>query len=107
MEYAFMFSIQCKSGDILIVHENVHPDRSTLLFVVKQENYDQAIRSVYDFLQGAEINKRSCLRDRNIDIKQSGVEHYRSINHDYFYSWSKVIKNYKSFYENGHVWMIY
>jgi hypothetical protein len=107
MEYAFIFSIQCKSGDILVVHENVHPDRSTLLFVVKQDNYDQAIRAIYDFLQSAEINKRSSLRDRNIEIKQSGVEHYRSINHDYFYSWSKVIKNYKSFYENGHVWMIY
>ena len=106
-EYAFMFSIQCKSGDILIVHENVHPDRSTLLFVVKQENYNQAIQAIYDFMQSAEINKRSSLRDGNIDIKQAGVEHYRSINHDYFFSWSRIIKKYMSFYKNGHVWMLY
>lgn len=106
-EYAFMFSIKCKSGDILIVHENVHPDRSTLLFVVKPENYDQAIHAIYDFMQSAEINKRSSLREGNLEIKQAGVERYRSINHDYFFSWSRIIKNYKSFYENGHVWMIY
>lgn len=106
-EYAFMFSIKCKSGDILIVHENVNPDRSTLLFVVKQENYDKAIREIYDFLQSAEINKRSSLRDRNIEIKKAGVEHYSSINHDYFFSWSRMIKNYKEFYANGHVYTIY
>ncbi len=106
-EYAFLFSIKCKSGDILIVHENVHPDRSTLLFVVKEKVYDSVIRTIYDFLQSAEINKRSSLRGGNIDIKESGVEHYRSINHDYFYSWSSIIKNYISFYKNGHVFMIY
>lgn len=106
-EYAFMFSIKCKSGDILIVHENVNPDRSTLLFVVKQENYDRAIREIYDFLQSAEINKRSSLRDRNIEIKKAGVEFYSSINHDYFFSWSRMIKNYKEYYENGHVFMVY
>ena len=106
-EYAFMFSIECKSGDILIVHENVHPDRSTLLFVVKPENYDRAIRSIYDFMQSAEINKRSSLRDGNIEIKQTGVVGYRSINHDDFSSWSRIIKNYKSFYPNGRAWMLY
>ena len=91
-EYAFMFSIECKSKDILIVYENVHPDRSTLLFVVKPENYDQAIRSIYDFMQSAEINKRSSLRDGNIEIKQTGVWRYWSINHDGFFSWSRNIR---------------
>ena len=55
-EYAFMFSIRCRSGNILIVHENVNPDRSTLLFWVKEKAYDSAIREIYDFLQSAEIN---------------------------------------------------
>lgn len=106
-EYAFMFSIECKSGDILIVYENVHPDRSTLLFVVKPENYDQAIRSIYDFMQSAEINKRSSLRDGNIEIKQTGVERFCSINHDGVFIWSRMIKNYKLFYANGRVYMVY
>ncbi len=106
-EYAFMFSIECKSGDILIVYENVHPDRSTLLFVVKPNKYDQAIRAIYDFMQSAEINKRSSLRDGNVEIKQTGVERYNSINHDGFFSWSRIIKNYKLFYEKGHVFMVY
>ena len=100
-EYAFLFSINCKSGDILIVHENVNPDRSTLLFMVKQENYDHAIRAIYDFLQSAEINKRSSLRSRNVEIKKAGVDYYRSINHEYFYTWSCEISKYRNYYKNG------
>lgn len=106
-EYAFIFSIKCKSGDLLIIHENVHPDRSTLLFVVKPEKYNNAIRAIFDFMQSAEINKRSNLRDGNVELKQDGIERFRSINHDYFYSWSHIIKNYKEFYKDGTVWMIY
>ena len=102
-EYAFLFSIKCQSGDILIVHENVNPDRSTLLFVSKSENYDRSIRAIYDFLQSAEINKRSSLRDRNLEVKKSGVEHYRSINHDYISSWKTIISSYIKRYNNGKV----
>lgn len=103
-EYAFIFSIQCKSGDILIVHENVNPDRSTLLFIVKPENYDKAIRAIYDFLQSAEINKRSSLRDRDIELGESGIVRYRSINHDYIFSWKRVLSSYKLHYKNGTVY---
>ena len=103
-EYAFMFSIECKSGDILIVHENVNPDRSTLLFVVKHENYDKAIRAIYDFLQSAEINKRSSIRSGDIDWGQVGLESYNSINHDNLHSWQRVITNYKRHYSNGFVY---
>lgn len=93
-EYAFIFSIQCKSGNILIVHENVNPDRSTLLFIVKSENYDKSIRAIYDFLQSAEINKRSSIRDRDVELGESGVLRYHSINHDYLISWKSVISFY-------------
>ena len=102
-EYAFIFTIECKSGDILIVHENVNPDRSTLLFIVKPENYDKAIRAVYDFLQSAEINKRSSLRDRGVELGESGIVRYRSINHDYLFSWKRIISSYKLHYKNGYV----
>lgn len=103
-EYAFLFSIQCKSGDILIVHENVNPDRSTLLFIVKCENYDKSIRAIYDFLQSAEINKRSSIRSGDIDKGEVGIECYNSINHDYLYSWKRVIASYKRNYLNGFVY---
>ena len=96
-EYAFMFSIRCNSGKILIVHENVNPDRSSLLFLVGEENYDKSIREIYDFLQSAEINKRSSLRDKNIDIKNAGILSYRSINHDDLYSWKLTINTYKRY----------
>ena len=92
-EYAFLFSIECSSGNILIVHENVNPDRSTLLFKVKEAGYNNSIREIYDFLQSAETNKRSSLRDKDLNIKGAGIINYRSINHDDIYSWSNTIKN--------------
>ena len=96
-EYAFMFSIECSSGRILIVHENVNPDRSTLLFLVKAEDFNRSIREIYDFLQGAEINKRSSLRDRSIEIHNAGIVSYRSINHDDLFSWKQTISTYKRY----------
>lgn len=96
-EYAFMFSIECSSGKILIVHENVNPDRSTLLFLVKAQDFNRSIREIYDFLQGAEINKRSSLRDRSVEIQNAGIISYRSINHDDPYSWKQTISSYKRY----------
>lgn len=93
-EYAFMFSIECRSGNILIVHENVNPDRSTLLFWVKESAYDNAIREIYNFLQSAEINKRSSLRGGSVDVGNAGIIRYKSINHDDIWSWRKSIKIY-------------
>lgn len=93
-EYAFMFSIKCNSGNIMVVHENVNPDRSTLLFIVKEASYDNSIREIYNFLQSAEINKRSNLRSGSLDIENSGVVNYRSINHDDVYSWNSAIRRY-------------
>ena len=96
-EYAFLFSIKCSSGKIMIVHENVNPDRATLLFIVKEENFNKSIREIYDFLQSAEINKRSSLRGKNIEIKDAGILSYRSINHDDLYSWKQTINTYKRY----------
>ena len=96
-EYAFLFSIMCSSGKILIVHENVNPDRATLLFLVKEENFKKSIREIYDFLQSAEINKRSSLRGKNIEIEDAGILIYRSINHDDLYSWKQTINSYKRY----------
>lgn len=93
-EYAFIFSIECRSGNILIVHENVNPDRSTLLFWVKEKTYDKSIREIYDFLQSAEINKRSSLRGGGIDVGNADIIKYKSINHDEIWSWKKAIRTY-------------
>lgn len=96
-EYAFLFSLECHSGRILIVHENVNPDRSTLLFLVRHEVYDKAIRAIYDFLQRAEINKRSNLRSKDLDLDDAQITSYKSINHDDIYSWKQMISSYKRY----------
>ena len=96
MEFAFMFTVKCRSGKLLIVHENVNPDRSTLLFIIKEDNYMKNVRSLYDFLQSAEINKRSAIRSEDFEFDELGVDWYGSINHDEYDNWSWKIKYYKN-----------
>lgn len=89
-EYAFMFSLECKNGSILIVHENVNPDRSTILFVIEKDTYDKSIRYIYDFMQSAIINKRSSIREGGIMCNDK-IINYKSINHDDISSWQNII----------------
>lgn len=90
VEYAFLFSIECKSGNILVVHENVNPDRSTVLFLVEKSAYDNIIRSIYDFMQSSRTNKRSGIRGKSI-ICKNGLIQYKTINHDELLSWTVSI----------------
>ena len=90
-EQSFLFSMECKSGNILIVHENVNPDRSTLLFLVKTKSYEKAIRNIYNFLQSSTINKRSGIRNRAVLINDDSIINYNSINHDDLQSWKSTV----------------
>lgn len=92
VEFSFIFTLDSKPDMVLIVHENVNIDRSTLLFLVKKDDYDKTIRGIYDFLQSAEINKRSGIRDRAMEIKGTGIIRYKSINHDELYSWKNAVR---------------
>ena len=94
-EHAFLFTLPCKSGLILVVHENVNPDRSTLLFIVKNESYEKSIRYIYDFLQGPDINKRSGIREKSV-LCIGGIINYSTIDHDDLSSWKKAIDWYVS-----------
>ena len=97
-ESAFLFSIPCGNDKVMIVHENVNPDRSTLLFLVRKEEFQKSIRAIYDFLQSPEINKRSSLRSRDLDIDSAKILMYKSINHDDYSSWKQTILFYKKYY---------
>ena len=97
-EFAFLFSIPCGNDKVMIVHENVNPDRSTLLFLVRKEEFQKSIRAIYDFLQSAEINKRSSLRSRDLEIDSAKILRYKSINHDDYSSWKQTILFYKKYY---------
>lgn len=96
-EYAFIFSSRCKNGDILIVHENINPARSTILFVVKKNSYDDSIRSIYNFLHSTEINKRSNIREKNLRINNPNIVKYSSIDHNFFNEWKAYLLYYRGY----------
>lgn len=85
-EEAFIFSIKCLSDRMVIVVENVNPDRSTLLFLINSDQYMSILRTIHSFLQSPEINKRSGLRDGSFDFDKKHVLRNESINHDEDYS---------------------
>lgn len=96
-EYAFIFTAKCKNGDFLIVHENVNPARSTILFVVKKNGYDDSIRLIYDFLHSAEINKRSNIREKNLKIDNPNIVKYASIDHNFISEWKAYLLYYRGY----------
>lgn len=96
-EYAFIFSAKCKNGDFLIVHENVNPARSTILFVVKKNGYDDSIRLIYDFLHSAEINKRSNIREKNLKIDNPNIVKYASLDHNFISEWKAYLLYYRGY----------
>ncbi len=96
MEDAFIFTLESAYNRVLIVIENVNPDRSTLVFLVNKTYYMKAAEAIYSFLQSAEINKRSELRSNNITLHRAHVERYDSFNHieNDFFSWKHNISRY-------------
>lgn len=97
-EYSFIFSVKCRNGNIMVVHENVNPDRSTLIFIVHKMSFKEAIREIYDFLQGAEINKRSSLRSGSVSLNRKMIIAHRSVNHEDLNTWKRSILSYKQIY---------
>ena len=95
-EDAFMFTSFSWKNNVLIVYENVNPDRSTLLFIVPKDQYMKAAQAIYDYLQSAENNKRSSIRSREVKAERGLILSYKSINHDDFYSWKSNIKNFRN-----------
>ena len=92
-EDSFLFSTLTKKGNILVIQENLNPDRATLLFVIRKFMYDNTIRNIYNFLQSTEINKRSRIRNHSFLIKDNKILSYSAINHDDFDTWKKGIES--------------
>jgi len=89
-EEAFMFTIEMSSTPeyLMVVIENVNPDRATLIFTINKNNYLKTINMIYDYMTGSNYNKRSSMkifyekRDDNKDIIN-----FKNNKHDNFYSW--------------------
>ena len=86
-EDAFLFTVHVSSEQVNIILENVNPARSTIIFTVLQNEYMKALNTIYTFMQGDTVNKRSEIRCHAYNMKPYGIVRYRSINHDSYSSW--------------------
>ena len=71
-EASFIFTAKSWDGRVFVIIENVNPDRSTLLFKIERDMYMTALHTIFDYIQSDVINKRSAIRDRDINFYNVG-----------------------------------
>lgn len=86
-EASFIFTVKSWDDRLFIIIENVNPDRSTLLFKVERDLYMTALHTIFDYIQSDVINKRSAIRDGDINFYNAGVVAYWTFNHDSYIDW--------------------
>lgn len=92
-EDAFIFTLGHYRNDMMrIVYENVNEARSTVVFVVRIEDYTKALMCIFNFMRSREVNKRRGLHYMKYDFKKSGVMTYNTANHTTVSEWKSLIR---------------
>lgn len=95
IENAFIFTLQskCDTKAVIVVVENLNPDRATLLFKIKKNSYEESLKVIHSFLKSPEINKRSNLRESMKLISMLKSEDFYAVNHrdEGPYPWSSTM----------------
>ena len=87
VEDGFFFTIQSGASHVVIVFENLNPDRATLLFRVQSARYKESLRAIYNYLTSDLTNKRLAIRQNKLKIEGTGIEYYSGCNHDFYSGW--------------------
>ena len=88
-EATFIFTTKSWDNSLLLIIENVNPDRSTIIFKVYPNQYKDALQTVFDFMQSSLVNKRSSIREKSLTFSDCGIIEYWSCNHDSFNDWQE------------------
>lgn len=86
-EATFIFTVKSWDNNLLLIIENVNPDRSTIIFKVYPNQYKDALQTIFDFMQSNLVNKRSSIRENSLTFSNCGIIKYWSCNHDSFNDW--------------------
>lgn len=93
-EATFIFSTKSCDNSLLLIIENVNPDRSTIIFKVYPKQYKDALQTVFDFMQSNLVNKRSSIREKSLTFSECGIIKYWTCNHDSFNDWKERMERY-------------
>ena len=91
-EATFIFTTKGWDNNLLLIIENVNPDRSTVIFRINPNHYTDALQTIFDFMQSDIVNKRSGIREKNLEFSNCGIIEYWSCNHDSFDDWKERMK---------------
>ncbi len=90
-EISFIFTVCEVEDKILVVYENSEVDRSTILFWVKSNRHEEAIKMIHQYFASYEENKRQSMQTMHIDFSTAGILAYKRINHTTTAEWEKKI----------------
>lgn len=95
-ENAFIFTLRSSkwSNYVILVVENLNPDRATLLFKIEEACYESSLKTIHEFLKSPEINKRSNLRDSSELVVSLNAANFYAVNHrdDGPYPWRSTME---------------
>lgn len=90
IEDSFIFTVKVDRL-IVIVHENLDVNRSSIVFYIKPQMYETAIKKIHSFFASDIVNKRQLIASNNIHFKDSGIVAIERIMHNDFQSWKSRI----------------
>lgn len=94
LEIGFIFTLANSENEIVTIYENTQSDRSTIVFEIEKDSYDDAISMIHQYFASPEVNKRRQLQTIDVDFSPSGIISYTRLNHTNFEDWCSRIKDF-------------
>lgn len=92
IEDSFIFTV--KLGRlVVVVHENIDVNRSSIVFYIKPAMYESAIKEIHSFFASNIVNKRQLIARNKVHFKDSGIVAVERIIHADYNSWKRRIDN--------------
>lgn len=94
-EPALLFTVAIGKETCTLVYENVSISKSTYIFIINPELYDDAVKFISSYFASKKINKRAELQySRDMFNRQDGFLRVVRVIHDDFENWKNTINFY-------------
>ncbi len=92
-ENAFIFTVSIQNKYAVVILENTLESRSSQVFYVPIEKYEEGIKDICAFFTSDKINKREFIINNKIQFKQSGIIKTKRLYHTNYKVWKQDIDN--------------
>lgn len=92
-EGGYLFTVKDCDGESIVVYENTTDEsRSSIVFRVRSEYYNEAVRAISSFFAGSEMNKREKIAYRRLRFISRAIIDYDRITHSSYFDWQYQLR---------------